>query len=135
MTRAAYREAIDWSAGTRVELGLECDVHFSADDQLICLHDLTVDRTATSSGYAFGFTVAELKRLDFGSRRFPRPTAEQCELVTLLELMIMVRDARALGVPVRLVIETKHPNRRGFAVERRVAAMLADFGWDRPVRR
>ena len=52
--------------------------------------------------------------------------------VTLLELMIMVRDARARGVPVRLVIETKHPNRRGFDVERRVAAMLADFGWDRP---
>ena len=34
-------------------------------------------------------------------------------------------------MPVRLVIETKHPNRRGFDVERRVAAMLADFGWDR----
>ena len=132
MTRAAYREAIDWSAGTRTELGLECDVHFSADDQLICLHDLKVDRTATSSGFAFGFTVAELKRLDFGSRRLPRPTAEQRELVTLLDLMIMVREARTRGVPVRLVIETKHPNRRGFDVERRVAAMLADFGWDRP---
>ena len=115
---------------SRIELGLECDVHFSADDQLICLHDLKVDRTATSSGYAFGLTVAELKRLDFGSRRFPEPTAEQRELVTLLDLMIMVRDARALGVPVRLVIETKHPNRRGLDVERRVAAMLADFGWD-----
>ena len=54
MTRAAYREAIDWSAASGIELGLECDVHFSADDQLICLHDLKVDRTATSTGYAFG---------------------------------------------------------------------------------
>ncbi len=130
MTRAAYREAIDWSAASGIELGLECDVHFSADDQLICLHDLKVDRTATSTGYACGLTVAELKRLDFGTRRLPRPTAEQRELVTLVELMIMVRDARDLGVPVRLVIETKHPNRRGFEVEQRVAAMLADFGWD-----
>ena len=47
MTRAAYRAAIDWSAKTGIELGLECDVHFSADDQLICLHDLSVKRTST----------------------------------------------------------------------------------------
>jgi hypothetical protein len=30
------------------------------------------------------------------------------------------------------VIETKHPNDRGREVEERVAAMLAEFGWNQP---
>jgi glycerophosphoryl diester phosphodiesterase len=86
MTKAAYQAAIEWSYETEIPLGLECDVHFSADD----------------------------------------------ELVTLRELMIMVRDARQDHVPVSLVIETKHPNDRGREVEERVAAMLAEFGWNQP---
>ena len=62
----------------------------------------------------------------------PDPEPEQRELVTLRELMIMVRDARQDHVPVSLAIETKHPNDRGREVEERVAAMLAEFGWDHP---
>ena len=137
MSRAAYQAAIDWAYETEIPLGLECDVHFSADDELICLHDLTLDRTSTSSGPAYQRTVAELKQVDFGARWVSDPEPEQRELVTLRELMIMVRDARRDHVPVSLVIETKHPNDRGREVEERVAAMLAEFGWDHrgaPVR-
>jgi glycerophosphoryl diester phosphodiesterase len=132
MTRAAYQAAIEWSYETGIALGLECDVHFSADDELVCLHDLTLDRTSTSSGRAYDHTVAELKLLDFGSRSVPDPEPAQRELVTLRELMIMIRDARQDHVPVSVVIETKHPNDRGREVEERVAAMLAEFGWDEP---
>jgi glycerophosphoryl diester phosphodiesterase len=132
MTRAAYRAAIDWASDNGIALGLECDVHFSADDELVCLHDLTVDRTSTSTGRAYQRTVAELKQLDFGSRRVLDPQPEQRELMTLRELMIMVRDARQDHVPVSLVVETKHPNDRGREVDERVAAMLTEFGWDHP---
>jgi glycerophosphoryl diester phosphodiesterase len=137
MTRAAYQAAIEWAHETEIPLGLECDVHFSADDELICLHDLTLDRTSTSSGPAYQRTVAELKLVDFGSRSIADPEPEQRELITLRELLIMVRDARQDHVPVSMVIETKHPNDRGRAVEERVAAMLTEFGWaqpDAPVR-
>jgi glycerophosphoryl diester phosphodiesterase len=132
MTMAAYQAAIEWAYETEIPLGLECDVHFSADDELICLHDLTLDRTSTSSGRAYERTVEQLKLVDFGSQRVPDPEREQRELLTLRELMIMVRDARGDHVPVSLVIETKHPNDRGREVEERVAAMLAEFGWDHP---
>jgi glycerophosphoryl diester phosphodiesterase len=135
MTRAAYRAAIDWSAKTGIELGLECDVHFSADDQLICLHDLSVKRTSRSRGRAHDMTVSQLKRLDFsrpGPRRWGRTTAAQRELVTLQELLIMVREARDRGVPVSLVVETKHHNPRGADVEYRLAEQLAALGWDAP---
>ena len=113
MTKAAYEEAIAWAEQTQIPLELECDVQFSADDQLICLHDLTLDRTADASGPAFARTVAELQALDFGSWAVHRPSADQRRLVTLAELLIMVHDARARGVPVGLAIETKHPNPAG----------------------
>lgn len=132
MTRAAYQAAIEWSYQTEIPLGLECDVHFSADDELVCLHDLTLDRTSTSSGPAYQRSVSELKQVDFGSRSVPDPEPEERELLTLRELMIMVREARKDHVPVSLVIETKHPNDRGREVEERVAAMLAEFGWNEP---
>ena len=83
MTRAAYQAAIDWASDTGIALGLECDVHFSADDELVCLHDLTLDRTSTSTGRAYQRTVAELKQLDFGSRKVLDPQPEQRELMTL----------------------------------------------------
>jgi hypothetical protein len=38
----------------------------------------------------------QLKEVDFGSPSVPDPEPEQRELVTLRELMIMVRDARQI---------------------------------------
>lgn len=137
MTKAAYEEAIAWSASTQIPLELECDVSFSADDQLICLHDLTLDRTSNGTGPADAYTVAELQSLDFGSWAVDHPTPDQRRLVTLAELLIMVNEARTRGVPVGLAIETKHPNPRGLDIEERVAAMLEPYGWHRlgsPVR-
>ena len=88
-------------------------MHFSADDQLICLHDLSVDRTSTSHGPAYERTLAELQTLDFGSWKVRRPRADQRTLITLAELLELTADARARGVDVSLAIETKHPNPRG----------------------
>jgi glycerophosphoryl diester phosphodiesterase len=130
MTRAAYVEAIRWAESTGTPLGLECDVHFSSDGELICLHDLTVDRTSNASGRAYDLTVCELRQLDFSHGRVPDPTCDQKALVTLSDLLAMVAAARDRGVELELVIETKHPNPRGLDVERRVAEMLSAYGWD-----
>ncbi len=130
MTRAAYRAAIDWAAVTGAQLGLECDVHFSADDHLVCLHDEDLRRTAGRAERAVDLTVAQLKRLDFGSWLRAVPTREECELITLAELVAMTVEARATGVEVSLAIETKHPNPRELDVEDRLADMLRDVGWD-----
>ena len=129
MTRAAYRAAIDWAERTGQPLGLECDVHFSGDGQLICLHDLSVDRTSTSQGTAYERSVAELQDLDFGSWKVSRPSVEQRTLVTLAELIELTAQARGRGVDVTLAIETKHPNPRGTEVEDGVASLLRPYGW------
>jgi glycerophosphoryl diester phosphodiesterase len=131
-TLAAYRDAIGWAATEGRPLLLECDVHFSADDQLVCLHDLRVDRTSTASGMAVDLTVEELRSIDFGSWKVPHPSPDQRRLVTLDELLDLMKAARAAGHDISLAVETKHPNPRGRAVERRLAQMLAARGWDQP---
>jgi glycerophosphoryl diester phosphodiesterase len=132
MTRAAYVEAVRWAEATGTGLGLECDVHFSADGELICLHDLSVDRTSDGTGPAIEHSVVQLRRLDFSHRRVSDPTCDQQAMVTLADLLAMVSAARNRGVNVDLVIETKHPNPRGLDVEREVARMLSAYGWDEP---
>lgn len=50
---------------------LEMDVRRTADDELVIIHDATVDRTATGSGAVNTLTLAEIKQLDAGFRFSP----------------------------------------------------------------
>lgn len=50
---------------------LELDIHLSRDGELVVIHDFSVDRTTDGKGYVKDLTVAELKRLDAGSRFSP----------------------------------------------------------------
>ena len=52
-----------------VDLGvdvLETEIHSTADNILVLMHDSTVDRTTNGSGPISAFTLEELKRLDAG---------------------------------------------------------------------
>lgn len=131
-TRAAYLAAIEVARRTGRRLELEGDVHFSADDQLVVLHDLTLQRTGGRPQAAAELTVAELKQVDVGSWKVADPTPEQRELITFAELLQLVSDARAEGVDVGLAVETKHPTARGLDVDRRALEQLADHGWTGP---
>ncbi|MFC5463187.1 glycerophosphodiester phosphodiesterase [Lederbergia graminis] len=43
--------------------GIELDVHFSKDGEIVVIHDNTVDRTTDGTGYINQLTLAELKKL------------------------------------------------------------------------
>lgn len=47
---------------------LELDVHTTADGEVVCIHDDTVDRTTDGAGAVHGLTFAELRALDAGYR-------------------------------------------------------------------
>lgn len=130
MTLAAYQEAIAWSEATGVPLGLECDVQLSADGQLVCLHDATLDRTSNGSGPVSEWSLADLRRLDFGSWKVPAPSAAQRSMVTLPQLVALVDAARIRGAEITLAIETKHTTDGGLDLERAVCRLLAAYGWD-----
>ena len=50
-------------------------------------------------------------------------------MLTLRKLLETVAD---YDRRVEIAIETKHPTRYGGLVEKRVAELLHDFGWDAP---
>jgi glycerophosphoryl diester phosphodiesterase len=60
-TLAAFALAREFGAD-----GIELDVQFSQDQQLIIIHDDTLDRTTNGHGRADALTLAELKTLDAG---------------------------------------------------------------------
>lgn len=50
---------------------LELDIQTTRDDQIVVIHDPTVDRTTNGTGPVAGYTLAELQRLDAGYRFTP----------------------------------------------------------------
>jgi glycerophosphoryl diester phosphodiesterase len=46
--------------------GIELDLHLSKDDELVVMHDATVDRTTDGTGAIADLTLAELRELDAG---------------------------------------------------------------------
>jgi len=57
----------NFRACLELRLGFELDVCRTKDDQLVCIHDKTVDRTTNGTGPVNRFTLAELRKLDAGS--------------------------------------------------------------------
>lgn len=91
-TFAAFRTAHELGATS-----LEIDTVLSADNQIVVLHDLLVDRTTNGSGAAKDMTAAEIAALDAGSWFDPRfagtrvPTlAETIALAHELDLVLEV---------------------------------------------
>lgn len=60
-TLESFKEAV------RVGSNLELDLHLTKDQQLVVIHDETIDRTTNGSGRVRDFTVQELQTFDAGS--------------------------------------------------------------------
>ncbi len=46
--------------------GIELDVHFTSDGEVVICHDPKIDRTSNGQGLILDYTLAELKAMDFG---------------------------------------------------------------------
>jgi glycerophosphoryl diester phosphodiesterase len=130
-TLGAYVAALDAGAD-----GLECDVRLTADGHLVCVHDSTLRRTASTRGRVSTMELAELAELDFAAWKNPwsdlddeAPDRDEAldGVLTLRKLLETVADYER---PVEVAIETKHPTRYGGLVEKRLVEMLREFGWD-----
>jgi glycerophosphoryl diester phosphodiesterase len=118
-TLAAYRLAIEQGADA-----LECDVRLTADGQLVCIHDRTVDRTSNGRGVVSAMTLSQLSELDFGSWMTEGSGSEHGSVLLLEQLLQLVADC---GRRVELAIETKHPTRYAGRVEHKLLELLRRF--------
>lgn len=85
-TMAAFRRSAELG-GT----SLEIDIVLSADDEIVCLHDITVDRTTNGRGLARNLRASEIAALDAGSKCSPKFAGEPVPL--LREVLEYARDA------------------------------------------
>lgn len=93
-TMAAFRLAIEMGAPA-----VECDVHLTADNHLVVIHDATVDRTTSGSGPVAALMLAELQALDAGEWFSPRFQGER--LPTFEETLALCRGRARLFVELK----------------------------------
>lgn len=121
---AAVREDVDM---------LECDLQLTKDEVLVCIHDTTVDRTAsgTGRGRVASFTLAELRAMDFGSWfNTTRPTRARPEFAGAAVVPFEEQLDCYLGLNPRLRfhVETKAPSEYAGRMEPALVALLARKG-------
>ena len=83
-TMLAFSKAVEAGAD-----GIELDVHFTKDKQVVIIHDETVDRTTDGTGFVEDFTLEELSRLNaYGRFREKYPFQK---IPTLIEYFSFIK--------------------------------------------
>src|SRR3972149_661043 len=75
-TLSSFSRAVS-TPGVRM---IELDVRISQDEQVVVLHDRTLQRTSTGNGAAHNYTLKELKEFDAGCLQSEsRPLRSACD--------------------------------------------------------
>lgn len=93
-TLDAFRKAADNGIP-----GAECDLHLSADNVPVVIHDATVDRTTNGTGEVHELTVAQLAALDARADFADWPTRPK--IPTFAELMEIVTSIDYVEVEIK----------------------------------
>ena len=101
--------------------GVELDVHLSRDEEIIVIHDETVDRTTDGSGKVSALSLAQIRQLniDFGGRSLKIPTLR--EVLSALSGFCF-RYGMQINIEFKTNVE-RHPG-----IEEKVLAMVREFG-------
>lgn len=86
----AHEMGADW---------FELDCTLTLDDEIIVIHDDTVDRTTDGTGSVFQLTLADLKKLDAGTWKNPKYAGER--LPTLHESLNFARDRIGVYIEIK----------------------------------
>jgi glycerophosphoryl diester phosphodiesterase len=95
---------------------IELDVHLTKDDQVVVIHDETVDRTTNGKGRVEDLTLAQLQELDAGS--WFGSNFAGARLPTLDQVLDLAKGRS------RVLIELKHVEKFGNAAQRGKATIL-----------
>src|SRR5690625_4206670 len=88
-TMSAFKEAERVGAD-----GIELDVHYTKDDQLVVIHDNTVNRTTKGKGRVRDLTLGELLQLDAGSHIATQFSGEK--IPTFEEVLDWIKETKLL---------------------------------------
>lgn len=100
--------------------GVEMDVHMSRDGEVVVIHDDTLDRTTTGSGYVKDYALAQLKALDAGIKFGGEWRGVR--IPTLSEVL------NEFGNRTSYIIELKHGSDVYPGIEERVISIVKKYG-------
>lgn len=90
---------------------LEMDLCMTSDEQIVCHHDLTINRTSDGEGNLIDYTFAELQAFNFGAD-FDNPDGESPYKDSMVQIPLLREVIESFpGVP--LVIELKNRGENG----------------------
>jgi glycerophosphoryl diester phosphodiesterase len=127
-TIPAFRAAVE--AGAHM---IEFDVWLTKDNEMVVLHDPSVDRTTNGTGKVSDLTLAEIKKLDAGSRKALQFAGERIPtLEEVLDIMpyniwlnIHIKGAGELPAKVARLVAEKGRLHQGFLACSAAAAVTA----------
>jgi len=100
--------------------GVEFDVQFTADDQLVVIHDETVERTTDGHGRVVAYSLAQLQRLDASA---DKPGFEGVQIPTLTAVLeLLAPTGLSLNIELKNSVED-YPG-----LEEAVLEAVEDFG-------
>jgi glycerophosphoryl diester phosphodiesterase len=100
-TLAAFRKAVEMGVD-----GIEMDIHLSADDEVVVIHDSTLDRTTDAEGQVAGLSLAEIREADAGDGERVPTLGEALDAIPLDVLaFVEIKAAAATPHAVRIVQE------------------------------
>lgn len=107
---------------------LELDVRVTKDDELVVIHDPTVDRTTDGTGLVREKTLAELKALDAGI--FKGEEFRGCRIPTFIEFMDFIKDHPTMTLDVELKERPSEiEESRSYELCDRVLKIIDDYGF------
>jgi glycerophosphoryl diester phosphodiesterase len=104
---------------------IELDVRLSKEDEVMVLHDRTLQRTSAGNGAARNYMVAEIKEFDAGSWFNPAFSTER--IPTLREVLALVNKRR--WVNIELKSDFFFPEKPEL-LERRVLDTVSNLGFE-----
>ncbi|MDD6194635.1 MAG: glycerophosphodiester phosphodiesterase [Lachnospiraceae bacterium] len=94
-TLAAFQMAADMGAD-----GVELDIQLTKDDQIVVIHDETIDRTSDGKGYVRDYTLEELRRFNYNKTK---PEVEWADIPTMAEVFDLLKPT---GLFINIEIKT-----------------------------
>ena len=94
-TLPAFRLAAEMGAD-----GVELDIQFTKDGEIVVCHDETVDRTSSAKGWLKNYTLKELKQMDFS---YGNLAYEGARIPTLKEVLELLKPT---GLTVNIELKT-----------------------------
>ena len=90
-TMLAFKKAIEVGAD-----GIELDIHMTKDGELVVIHDATLDRTTTGTGYIKDYTLEEIRTFSIGAKytefKHYDPSWDLEVVPTLIEVLQLCKD-------------------------------------------